>query len=188
MKPILAAILLTTPFLFSCAYNNPYTPAKSTENAAYSKANRYVYPNDVRTNLAQFTNGMVVWAGIITRTDAAEGKNGLIDAVTTLDHHYFDWSEDQLTGHKEYTLSPRGEGPFKIAWQLRRTEADSTPATAERYAAPGKMAIVYGVPKTVNGEVVSLDYTYLRIMDPQDVSTEKYDYGRFGEPVTRLEK
>ena len=146
-----------------------------------------VYPGDVRHNLDLYTNAGVGWAGIILHTEAKTGADGLIHAVTTFEHHYFDWEEDRYLGDVQLNLSPRGEGLFRTDWVLRRNDPEAGSAAAESYAGPGKLAIVYGVPEKVENGTVVLRYRFLRVVDADDYSTNKFDYGRFGEPFRYLD-
>lgn len=194
MKGTFVFLLIALPFLAcSCKSNREneaYTPANSFEAAQLPKTTIDIYPDDVRANLNQYTNYVVAWAGIIRETHAEEpDANGLIHATTLLDHHYFDWQESRSkTGHKEYSVSPRGEGLFRVDWTSRGTRRNVGAAETERYAAPGKLAIVYGEPQSVDGDVVVLGYHYIRIIDPKNFNTQTYDYGRVGEPYKYLKK
>ena len=51
------------------------------------------------------------------------------------------------------------------------------------YAAPGKLAIVYGTPESVDEDgTIVLRYHYTRILDVERFTTNELDYGRVGEP------
>ena len=125
----------------------------------------------------------VVWVGIIRSTDAYEEDDGdRIMADTVFEHHYFDWVQDGKGKGVKLSVSPRGEGLFRIVAH-EQNGPDATAESAEKYAGQGKLAIVYGVPESVdtNGTVV-LKYRYLRILDADQFSTNEFDYGRMGEP------
>ena len=78
-------------------------------------------------------------------------------------------------------VSPRGEGLFRAKWRMDKVGRDATAASAEKYAGPGKLALVYGVPEKVNADgTVVLKYRYLRILGADQFSTNQFDYGRFG--------
>ena len=83
-------------------------------------------------------------------------------------------------------LSPRGEGPFRTAWVLRGEGAEAD-AAAESFASPGKLAIVYGVPEKVEDGTVVLRYRFLRMVDVDGFNTNRFDYGRFGEPFRYID-
>jgi len=182
MNRLIALLLAAAPLLSGCATNVFYRPGSHPENAEMERDMLDVYPADIRQNLDSYTGTGVGWAGIITRTDARMGPDGLIHAVTTFEHHYFSWQEDRRFGHIRVNLSPRGEGLFRTEWVLRRTNPAAGKDAAESFAGPGKLAIVYGVPEKVEDGTVVLRYRFLRVVEAEDYSTNKFDYGRLSEP------
>ncbi|MGD0410190.1 MAG: hypothetical protein ABSC18_00675 [Verrucomicrobiota bacterium] len=182
MNRLIALLLAAAPFLSGCASNVFYRPGSRPESAEMRKDMLDVYPGDIRQNPDLCAGAGVGWAGIITRTEAQPGPDGLIHAVTTFEHHYFDWQEDRRLGHIRLNLSPRGEGLFRTEWVLRRNDPAAGKEAAESFAGPGKLAIVYGVPEKVEDGTVVLRYRFLRVVEAEDYSTNKFDYGRFGEP------
>jgi hypothetical protein len=187
MNRLIALLLAAAPFLFACASNVIYRAASKPESAEMKKDMLDVYPGDIRRNLELYTNAGVGWAGIILRTEAETGADGLIHAVTTFEHHYFDWEEDCHFGGVQLNISPRGEGLFRTDWVLRRKNAEAGGAAAESFASPGKLAIVYGVPEKVENGTVVLRYRFLRVVDADDYNTNRFDYGRFGEPFRYID-
>jgi hypothetical protein len=187
MNRLIAWLLAAAPFLFACASNVMYRGGSQPERAEMDRDMLDVYPGDIRRNQESYTNVGVGWAGIITHTEAAPGPDGLIHAVTTFEHHYFDWQEDHRFGDIRLNLSPRGEGLFRTEWALRRNDAEAGKEAAESYAGPGKLAIVYGVPERVENGTVVLRYRFLRVVNAEDYCTNKFDYGRFGEPIRYID-
>jgi len=182
MNRLFALLLAAAAYLFACASNVVYRAGSRAESAEMKQDLLDVYPGDIRRDLELYTNAGVAWAGIITRTDAETGPDGWIHAVTTFEHHYFDWEEDHRLGDLRLNLSPRGEGLFRVEWVLRRTGPEGGREAAESFASPGKLAIVYGVPERVENGTVVLRYRFLRVVEAADYSTNKFDYGRLGEP------
>jgi hypothetical protein len=182
MNRLIVLLLGAAPLLCACSSNVIYRAASKPESTEMNKDMLDVYPGDIRRNLDLYTNAGVGWAGIILRTDAATGADGLIHAVTTFEHHYFDWEQDRRFGKMQLNLSPRGEGLFRTDWVLRRKEAGAGQEAAESFASPGKLAIVYGVPEKVENGTVVLRYRFLRVVDGDNYKTNIFDYGRFGEP------
>jgi hypothetical protein len=187
MNRVTALILAGLPLLFGCSTNEIYRPASQPERLENERCILDVYPGDIRRNLDLYTNVGVGWAGIIQKTDAEVAPDGLIHAVTTFEHHYFDWQEDRHLGRAQLSLSPRGEGLFRAEWVLRGTGRDADGAAAEKYASPGKLAIVYGVPERVENGTVVLKYRYLRVIGREHFNTNEFDYGRFGEPFRYID-
>jgi hypothetical protein len=187
MNRLIALLLAAVPFLFACASNVMYRAASLPERVEMKQDLLDVYPADIRRNPELYTNTAVGWAGIIRHTEAVTGPDGLIHAVTTFEHHYFDWQEDRRFGRIQLNLSPRGEGLFRADWVLRRTDAAAGGAAAESFAGPGKLAIVYGVPERVENGTVVLRYRFLRVVEAEDYNTNKFDYGRLGEPFRYID-
>jgi hypothetical protein len=179
---VLAIIALNV--LVSCVSNEPYRPVTKPEKVEFGRDRLDVYPDDIRKAPAAYAGAPVVWAGIIRSTEASDGDtDNTIVADTVFEQHYFDWVQDDNSGRVILSLSPRGEGLFRTRWHLDKLSPETTVESAEKYAAPGKLAIVYGAPEKVaaNGTVV-LKYRYLRIVDADHFRTNEYDYGRLGEP------
>ena len=187
-RPFALACLALPLLLTACAHNIPYRAKNPPEQTENRKALLDIYPADVRTNLNQFTNTIIAWAGIIRETEAEESEGNAIHVVTTFEHHYFDWEEDRLLNSQQLLVSPRGEGLFKAEWYLRKKEPEANVTDAQIFASPGKLAIVYGVPEKMEDNTVVLQYRYLRIINKSHFSTNEMDYGRFGEPFRFLGK
>jgi len=187
MNRLIVLLLAAAPLLFGCATNVNYRAANKPEGTEIKKDSLNVYPGDVRRNLELYTNDGVGWAGIIVRTEAKMGADGLIHAVTTFEHHYFDWLEDRGFGGAQLNVSPRGEGLFRTDWVLRGNGPEAGTEAAESFASPGKLALVYGVPEKVEDGTVVLRYRYLRVVDEDDYNTNRFDYGRFGEPFRSVD-
>jgi hypothetical protein len=170
----------------SCVQNGRYQPVATPEQTEYSHDHVDVYPDEVRENLGLYTNTPVVWVGVIQNSDAQEEDvGGKIRVLTTFDHHYFDWREkDDSFGHVNLHISPRGEGQFRARWYMRRKYPDAGADDAEQYASPGKLAIFYGVPVSVDPDgTVVLGYRYVRVLDEKEFSTNGAAYGRLGDPM-----
>lgn len=184
----MALILAGLPCLLGCSSTVVYRPANKPDRLEFERDVLDVYPGDIRQNLDLYTNVGVGWAGIIKSTKAEGGADGMIHAVTTFEHRYYDWQEEAgLYGGARLSVSPRGEGLFRTDWVLRRNEPEAGSADAESFAGPGKLAIVYGVPEKVEDGTVVLRYRFLRVVDADDYSTNKFDYGRFGEPFRYID-
>jgi hypothetical protein len=172
----------------SHVYQGPYQPASTPEKIEFCYDRLDVYPDDIRKDLNAHTNVPVAWTGIILSTDAYEENTGdKIVADTVFEHHYFDWVQDGHGRGVKLSVSLRGEGLFRTSWHMNKTEIESSAANAEKFAAKGKLAIIYGMPESIdaNGTVV-LKYRYLRILDQAHFTTNDLDYGRMGDPIRVL--
>ncbi|HWD18748.1 MAG TPA: hypothetical protein VHB20_05670 [Verrucomicrobiae bacterium] len=188
MKLLLTLVSFGAVLLAGCSSSNlAYQPRTEPESREFQRDSLDVYPADVRNDPARFDGKAVAWAGIIRQSKAQDLDDGSIHLVTTFEHHYFDWQQNGGGHGAHFSLSPRGEGAFQTDWVLRKINPDAGATDAEQYAAPGKLAIVYGVTEGVNdnGEV-KLKYRYLRVIDADKYTTGEFDYGRFGEPVVYL--
>ena len=169
--------------------NEAYQPVTKPEQIEFQRDRLDIYPNDIRKAFGSYSGMGVVWAGIIRSTDAQEeDEGGKIVATTVFEHHYFNGIQYNNGHGVTLFVSPRGEGLFRTRWHLNRVGKDATAESAEKYAAEGKLALVYGVPEKVdtNGTVV-LRYRYLRILNGDQFSTNQFDYGRLGQPFQPID-
>jgi hypothetical protein len=183
MKPKCFWMILAAALLVSCASTTPYRPATRPEEIEYHHSHLDVYPNEVRKAAAPYAKVRVAWAGIIVSNDATdEDFNGKIRMDTVFEHHYFDWEQNRQEGGVRLLISPRGEGRFRLRWRMSRKEDDASSTDAMKYAAPGKLAIVYGTPESVDEDgTIVLRYHYIRILAPAQFRANELDYGRRGE-------
>jgi len=158
-------------------HTGEYQPISDWEQTEFDKARRDVYPNDVRENLDHYESTMVAWPGIIQESTIEEREES-IEATFVLEHHYYDWLEDFSIQREKIFLSPRGEGLFKTSWLLKK---DADLAEIREASAPGNLAIVYGIPERMEGDVVVVRSSYIRAIDKQWYTTEILDYGRSDE-------
>lgn len=175
-------------FLAGCAAPNlPYEMHSDPENLEWSRDSLDVYPDDVRQDPARYDQTGVAWAGVIRQSEAREFGDGYIRIKTTFEHHYFDWEQNDFTSGPKYDLSPHGEGLFSAEWIVRKVDMDATADDALNFASPGKLAIIYGIPTSVdtNG-VIQLRYHYLHLINADQYSTYEFDYGRYGQPFIYL--
>jgi hypothetical protein len=181
MKPqFLLAILAAG--LTSCAVDAPYHPASWPEKIEYRNDRPDIYPEDVRKDLDHYSKVNVAWAGIIlTNNSADEEMTGKIHMDTLFESHYFDWTEDDSDGAR-LLISPRGEGKFRMHWDVKRKEQDANADDAMKYAAPGKLALVYGTPESIDPDgTIVLRYRYVRILNKKHFTANELNYGRLGE-------
>jgi hypothetical protein len=183
MKVNLLLTLLAAGLLASCATTARYGPATQPESIEYYQTHLDVYPGNVRKVPSQYANVHVAWAGIIVSNDATdEDLNGKIRMATVFEHHYFDWEQNRQDGGLRLLISPRGEGRFRMRWQMSRKAQDASADDAMKYAAPGKLAIVYGTPESVDEDgTIVLRYHYVRIFGPAQFRENELDYGRRSE-------
>jgi hypothetical protein len=185
MKLNIILTISAASLLVSCAFDAPYRPASAPEKAEARKGSLGIYPEDVRKDPASYANVTVAWSGIIkTNSAAAENLYGKIRLDTVFEHHYFDWEQNELAGYARLQVSRRGEGLFRMRWEVRRDNAEAAEEDALNYASPGQLAIVYGTPESVddNGTIV-LRYHYIRILGEEHFRDDQLDYGRKGEPI-----
>lgn len=186
-----ALVLAAGGALVSCQSNKPsdsdglYHPANQQEREQYELAHLTVYPDDVRTNLDQYTNTLVAWAGIIRGADATEAETGgKIYSETLFENHYFDWQEDKTKQGVQLLVSPTGEGQFRSELHLHKATQEASAYDAEKYLGRGRLAIVYGTPISVDPDgTVVLHYHYIRVFGRDKFNTNELQYGRLGQPI-----
>jgi hypothetical protein len=182
MKPQFLLTLVAAG-LASCAVDAPYHPVSGPEKIEYRNDRPDIYPEDVRKNLPYYSKVRVAWAGIILSNNATEeDMDGKIRMDTVFESHYFDWTEDEHPDGICLLISPRGEGDFRMRWHVDRKDPEATSADAMKYAKPGKLALVYGTPESVDPDgTIVLRYHYIRILGPKHFTSTQLDYGRLGE-------
>ncbi|MFC2071362.1 hypothetical protein ACFLUU_01405 [Chloroflexota bacterium] len=85
----------------------------------FDKADRNIYPDDVRNDLANYKFSTIAWSGIVKQAEVLKVEGGTV-FYFTLEHHYFDWIEDFGIQRETLFLSPRGEGLFMTSWGLAK--------------------------------------------------------------------
>jgi hypothetical protein len=179
MKSIIF-VLAACAVLVGCATTglmgtSPYHPANEKEKVEFDRANRNVYPDDVRKHMSEFKDTTIAWAGII-RESILTNEDGNVLVVLTIDHHYYDWILDFGTPFGTYWLSPRGEGLFKVR-ATYKSEAD-----AIKFAAKGNMVIAYGTTAMVDSDgIIYVNATVIKTIR-DSFNIDQLDYGRSETP------
>lgn len=155
-----------------------YEPLPQWERQYFETARRDVFPDDVRKSPDEYKDTLVVWTGII-KTISIDTEDNERVARFTIEHHYFDWIEDNGIQREKFFLSPRGEGMFALGWAIDPARYDQF---MEDFAV-GDMIIAYGNPSMIKDQLISFYPTFtIRPVKPQWYRTDILDYGRPGEP------
>jgi hypothetical protein len=190
MKPTLILTLLAAG-LASCSTDRPYEPRNHRETIEFQNDHLDVYPDDIRKDLDHFDKTSVAWAGIIVSNnvigdDMSADPKGKYRYDTVFTHRYFDWEQDEHSDGIHLLISPRGEGNFRMRWKATRKDPDATEDEAMKYATPGKLAIVYGTPESIDADgTIVLRYHYIRIIGKGHYTDNELDYGRLGQQPFR---
>ena len=178
---VLAALLC----LFSGCLpgSRTYRPVSSWEQQAFDHSNRTIFPNDVKTSLANYQNTAIAWPGIVLENTFVDHPDA-IEIQFVLEHRYYDWIEDFGAQREKIFLSPRGEGLFRTSWLIKK---ESNVEEMKKFAGAGNLIIVYGTPSQVNDDKSILaKCTYMRGIEKQWFRTDMLDYGRPGQPVKMI--
>lgn len=154
-----------------------YTPHSEQERAEFEKANRNVYPDDIRQDISQYKNTTIAWAGIIREVTTTDEKDHM-EMIFLIEHHYYDWIEDIGTAYGTHWLSPRGEGNFKAKIGFAKDEL----AIREKWGAIKNMVIVYGTPHMVDNDGVIYINTAIVFFAGRNYTTRMLNYGRSEQP------
>jgi hypothetical protein len=174
LSSLVAAGLLAGCF---APHSKRYAPEGAAEGALFPKARRDIYPDDVRSNPAEYESQTVLWTGIVRRVDEVEpGKYRLL-----VEHHYWDWIEDYSIQTEIAFLSPRGEGQFECRF------AGAQNVARDQIARVPDMAIVYGVPRGLgpDGTIIMACPFYKTLPQPL-YATNIFEYGRNGTDLKVL--
>jgi hypothetical protein len=161
-------------------YTRGYKPISEWEKTAFTKANRQIYPNDVRGDFAAFDSARVAWPGIVLKAEP-KNRDSVIEIHFVIQHHYYDWLEDFSIQQERIFLSPRGEGVFETTWWVQPT-ADTSVITQS----VGNMVIVYGIPASIRDSIIVLNAYYIREIERKWFATDIFDYGRPGDSMRIL--
>lgn len=173
-RSVLLVILCLITVFAVAGCTRVYEPISEWEQTEFDKANRNVYPDDVRENVDLYKTTTVAWTGLIKQVEVVQTNEGP-DVIYLLEHHYYDWIEDFGAQSEHIFLSPRGEGDFMTTWELSK---DTTAAELEDITDATHLLIVYGLPLSIEGDRIILDASYVRGIDRRYYTTEKMDYGR----------
>lgn len=162
--------------------SRPYQPASPLEAAHLEQADFSLFPEDVRADPAKSKDKMIAWAGVITSAEITKDDSGYL-IIFSLEHHYFDWVEDDSIQRAIFFLSPRGEGAFKTYWRM---PPSTDYAELKRQVATGTLLITYGYPVKIVGATIYIHPDYVRPFARPLYTTTALDYRRPGSPVARL--
>jgi len=104
---ILAVSLLSLLTACPAPHTRSYQPVSSWEKQALDRANRNVFPDDIRSDLTRYRNTLIAWPGVVLGTEFVEQQDK-IEIQFVLEHHYYDWLEDFSIQREKIFLSPRG--------------------------------------------------------------------------------
>jgi hypothetical protein len=155
-----------------------YTPLPQWERQFFEKARRDIFPDDVRKSPDLYKNTLIVWPGIIKAITFGT-QDGTRIARFSIEHHFFDWIEDNGIQMEKYFLSPRSEGMFALAWPANTEEEEQF---IQQFAI-GDMIIAYGYPSMIKDELIGIyPAQNIRPIKAKWYRTDVLDYGRPGEP------
>lgn len=162
--------LVVLLLLGGCVRN--YSPQSSWESQEFQRSDFTIHPNDVRFKLSQWRDFQIAWAGIIQEVEFYQTESSY-EVILLMEHHYFDWKEENFEPDQMYYLSSVGQGLFQTNWYLKKS------ADLEYFKSRftvGNLAIVYALPDTVVEEVVLVKSRYLRIIDRKNFRADQSDY------------
>jgi hypothetical protein len=152
-----------------------YKPVSEWEEQEFNRANRNIFPNDVRVDVESYVDSVIAWPGIILNHEVKE-HDDRIELFLRLEHHYYDWIEDFSIQRARIFLSPRSEGQFSTSWIFIK---DTSIDELSEHAKQGNLAIVYGNPiEIIEDSVIVVKSTYIRGLNKKWYRTDIMDYGR----------
>jgi hypothetical protein len=172
--PLLVILVLSSCFsLGSIAGSRSYRPHSELEQKWLEKADRGIYPDDIRGDALKFKAATIAWPGIIQQTRFVE-ENDRVQIYLLAEHHYYDWIQDFGTYHGTYWLSPRGEGLFTTTISCPKPELEKR----KKSIAEGTLVILYGKPDSVDEDnVIRVKFDYIVFLG-SGYNTYQLDYGR----------
>jgi hypothetical protein len=165
-----SGFLIVLLLLGGCVRN--YSPLSSWESQEFQNSDFTIHPNDIRQNLSLWKDFQIAWVGVIQECEFYETETSY-EVILLLEHHYFDWKEENFEPDQMYYPSSLGQGLFQTSWYLKKSADLEYFKT--RYI-PGNLAIVYALPDTVIKDVVLVDSRYIRIIDRKNFSLDQSSY------------
>lgn len=160
-----------------------YRPVSAWEQQAFDHANRNIFPDDVKTSLANYQYSTIAWPGIVLENKFIDHPDA-VEIQFVLEHHYYDWIEDFGMQRERIFLSPRGEGSFRTSWFIKK---ESNLEEMKTFSSVGNLVIVYGTPTKINDDKsIMVKCTYIRGIDKQWYRADMLDYGRPDQPVKMI--
>jgi hypothetical protein len=150
--------------------SKPWAPRSPEGRELYRAARRDVWPSQVRTAPENYRDVTVVWSGLVKERELSADRQQL---RVVLEHHYWDFIEDDGLQREKYFLSPRGEGEFSFE------EPNSPQVHDPAYLPVGAMAVIFGKPRAVSADGdVQLELAWTITFPPHSFATDFWDYGR----------
>lgn len=175
--PVLRRLLAVAAMLSaSCipAGRREYQPLSSWERDAMAKADRHVFPEDVRGRFAALRGQEVAWAGVVKHAEVTRLRDR-VRITLDLDHHYYDWIETYSPESAPIWLSPLGEGKFRVIWDVMPNTTDDA---LDSITTEDNLVLVYGTPKTMDGQRVVLKGVFCRGIEHRYYDTHATEYDR----------
>ena len=156
-------VFLFVVALSSCVTggSREYTPVNENEKTAFDKADRHIFPDDVRESIEKYREITVAWTGIIEKMDLIE-KEGYLEFIILCRHYYYDWIESFGPGTSAVWLSTKGEGEFALYLKPDRSVSHEdylkmlAKFEEDEAKAKGNMIIIYRRPNRIENEVIYL--------------------------------
>ena len=89
---ILALLIILIP---TCCLSQTrlYEPCSEIERSYFDNCKKYIFPDDIRDNIAAYSDALIAWVGIIQEYRVFEEEEYWA-VEFLLKHHYYDWIED----------------------------------------------------------------------------------------------
>lgn len=150
-----------------------YEPVSEHEQNYFNSSKRNIFPDDIRENIAAYSNELIAWVGIVQKYRVFEEEEYWA-VEYLLKHQYYDWIED-FVGEGPIKLSPLGEGYYSVIWYFKK----SSNLNELLSGVIGDLLITYGVPHDViEFNLIRLETKYIRHVPKQYVGTSWLPYDR----------
>jgi len=171
-KTILIFILAV--FIIQGCVPGPHTSIykpSDAESSFFYKADKRIYPSDIRKEFNEYKGAKVHWIGIIREQNIVQ-HDGHHFLKLKIEQKYWDYLEDFSLQRERIFLSPLGEGNFYFVGGIDSSHLDEI----SKVAAPPNLAIIYGTVVELEDGDPKILGDYMKFIDEQYYATNIFKY------------
>ena len=154
-----------------------YKPINLGEDEALKKADKSIFPDDVRRDFKKYENKSVVWTGIVDTVIYYRPADTIMLVDVHLQHRYYDFIEDFSIQQEKMFVSPHGEGDYVFRQAIvGKHNFDEIKAGLMKSVFKECLIFSYGVVSFVQDSIPCLSAENIRIVFPDNYATNILSY------------
>lgn len=148
--------------------------ADDWEKILYDKADKAIFPLDIRKSPENYIGNLIHWIGIVEEV-LVEERNDSSIIIITLEQKYWDYIEDYSIQDEVMFISPKGEGAFKIIVASEKLSENEI-ETIKKFPNEMKLFLCYGELMNCQNGIPTLSVEGIKIIDYKYYSTKIFSY------------